>query len=137
MRIAFICLFSLVASFASAQMSYPPSIKVLSVQPKKTSADTASETGINKLRLKAYQQAPGNQMPNAVRNQLQPGFIYKGNNASGFNIYESTLDGMAIISPDKNNKSHIPSIGYAIDPKIVLIMPKQALADSIPKEKKP
>lgn len=136
MRLRFICLFSLIGLFANAQTSYPPSVRVLSVQPKRPSADTA-QSGINKLRLKAYQQAPGNQMPNAVRNQLQPSIIYKGNNGSGFDIYQSTLDGMAIISPDKNNKSHIPTIGHAIDPKIALIMPKQALADSIPKERKP
>lgn len=136
MRIAFICLFSLVASFASAQMSYPPSIKVLSVQPKKSDADTA-RPGINKSRLKAFQQETENNIPNALRKQQAPAFVYKGNNGSGFDLYQSTLDGMAVICPDKNNKHAIPTIGHLIDPRITLSLPKQALTDSLLKMKKP
>lgn len=136
MRISFICLFSLISSFASAQLSYPPSVKVLSVQPKKQNADT-DKHGSNKLRLKAYRQTPDNNIPNAVTNQPQPAFVYKGNNGGGFDIYQSTLDGMAVICPDKNNKHAIPTIGHLIDPRITPSMPKQALTDSLLKIKKP
>lgn len=136
MRIAFICLFSLVASFASAQMSYPPSIKVLSVQPKKSDADTA-RPGINKSRLKAFQQETENNIPNAFRKQQAPAFVYKGNNGSSFDLYQSTLDGMAVICPDKNNKHSIPTIGYLFDPRMALSIQKQPLTDSLSKMKRP
>lgn len=136
MRVSFICLFSLIGSFASAQMSYPPSIKVFTAQPKKQKGDT-SLPEFNKHRLKAHQQASENQMPNAISNQQRPSFVFKGNNGGGFDIYESNLDRMAVIRPDKHYKSTIPTIGYSNNPRIILSMPQQSLTDSLSKIKKP
>jgi hypothetical protein len=136
MHVTILCIFSLLGLMAGAQGSYPPSIKLSIVQPQKQYSDTIPQ-GKNKPGLNAYVEAPGNSIPNAIRNQQQPAFVFKGNNGGGFDIYQSTIDGMTVLRPDKNNPSNIPTIGYPIHPnKTVLISPK-FLTDSTAKAKKP
>jgi hypothetical protein len=45
-------------------------------------------------------------LPNVLKN-LNLQLKYKSNNGQGFDIYESGLDGMPILMPDKNNKSSL------------------------------
>ncbi len=56
------------------------------------------------------QEIPKNRMPNALANlesnKLQ---IKLGNNGQGFDLYESTIDGMTIASPDKSQSYSIPN----------------------------
>ncbi len=67
---------------------------------------------INPLHLDTslVQKSPKNIMPNALAlvevNKMQ---ILKGNNGEGFNLFESNLDGMTIVSPDKSQSYSIPN----------------------------
>lgn len=131
MRSGFFCCLYLIGFFANAQLSYPPSVKVLSVQPKKQTADTIPPA-IKELNIKS--QMPENKMPNAIRNQQQLNLVYKGNNGAGFDLYQSTLDKMTVIRPDKTN---MPTIGNSINHRGTLSNPRLILTDSISKVKKP
>ncbi len=56
------------------------------------------------------QKLPQNRMPNTLAlialNKMQ---VLKGNNGEGFDLYESTFDGMTIASPDKSQVYSIPN----------------------------
>lgn len=48
------------------------------------------------------QQYIPDSIPNAFTEKL-PFPVYKGNNGKGFDLYESTMDNMPMLVPDKNN----------------------------------
>jgi hypothetical protein len=50
--------------------------------------------------------APIDNMPNAITIKPAPP-VYKGNNGRGFDIYESTIDGMPVLMPDSSNKASL------------------------------
>lgn len=138
MKTCYLLLTILFAITLQAQNSQP---YVLAL-PKQGAAQSHIDTLSPKLKqlLRQYQQADKRneeKIPNAYKAYQQPAFIYKGNNGSGFDIYESTLDGMSTIRPDKNNKSLMPTIGYLYNPKIELSKPTQLLPDSLLRLKKP
>jgi hypothetical protein len=49
---------------------------------------------------------PIDNMPNAITLKQAPP-VYRGNNGRGFDIYESTLDGMPVLIPDSSNKASL------------------------------
>jgi hypothetical protein len=58
---------------------------------------------------------PKAKMPNALKqNDPNLSMKFKGNNQQGFDIYESPLDKMPIISPDSANKSSLGMKNKAI-----------------------
>ncbi len=63
---------------------------------------------LNKNILDTINYHPNGSMPNALKkNDPNLKMKFKGNNQQGFDIYESPLDKMLIISPDSANKSSL------------------------------
>ena len=84
--------FCLIMGIASAQ--YQPIIKLNPLQ---------SDTSFS-------QKLPKDLIPNALAQyELNKMLLLKGNNGDGFDMYQSTIDGMTIASPDKSQSYNIPN----------------------------
>ena len=67
---------------------------------------------LNPAKLDTFliHKSPQNQIPNALaQSNIYKMLIPKGNNGEGFDLYESTIDGMTIAQPDKTQLYTIPN----------------------------
>ncbi len=94
-----------------SQMNY----KVIVTPQNKSLTDTTIRRYQDELRKK---QVPDFGIPNAIKIKPQSD-VYRGNNGQGFDIYDSPIDNMPILKPDKNNGSNMPVLKYENPEKII------------------
>ena len=99
-----ILLLGSMVSSGFSQMTY----KTIVTPQNKSLTDTTIRRYQDELRKK---QVPDFGMPNAIKIKPQPD-VYRGNNGQGFDIYESSIDNMPILKPDKNNGSNMPVLKF-------------------------
>jgi hypothetical protein len=51
---------------------------------------------------------------------LRKGFVYKGNNQNGFDVYQTMQDNMYILKPDSTFVSNMPVLKFSLEQKPIL-----------------
>jgi hypothetical protein len=51
---------------------------------------------------------------------LRKGFVYKGNNQNGFDVYQTLQDNMYILKPDSTFVSNMPILKFSLEQKPVM-----------------
>lgn len=108
-----ILLLLLLGVYLSADAQYKPMVKRVPSQ-------------LDTVMLPTY---PDRSIPNALqKNDANRKLIKKGNNGNGFDIYESTVDNMPVLVPDKEN---LASLGVKGNKQFLFdILPQKRIAEN-------
>jgi hypothetical protein len=92
----------------SGGISLNPSFRDSIIKKLTTAGNTTSlfKSFPDTIVIGGGETPPIDNMPNAFTKKTSPP-VYKGNNGHGFDIYESSIDGMPVLMPDSSNKASL------------------------------